>query len=131
MDELYNGYKNKYVILLGRRYESKNIIKDLKTGNLNKNNTFGYIGWEDIYFKFIEIKEDLKTKDYSKLVIQDIINLLERKRLHTFTDVKIFKPDNYISSTSIFKFNYKRKKKAFKVNIDKAIVKEDLLYVFK
>ncbi|MBJ8072709.1 hypothetical protein [Bacillus cereus] len=125
-----NKVVSKFLILVGVEPEVNYIVSQVNSRNkIPSTVIFGYLSWQDILEQFITILYSEKMNPPEKLIIQDMVHLLERKGFKRFKDFQNLNSLPIIKKESFFSID--QSEILFLTNFSQAHVERKLYYEFK
>ncbi|MGN4292213.1 hypothetical protein [Bacillus cereus group sp. MYBK87-2] len=120
----------KFLILVGVEPEVNYIVSKVSSRNIIASTVmFGYLSWQDILEQLTTIFYSEKMTLPEKLILQDMIHLLERKGFKRFKDFQNLTPLPIIEKESFFSIN--QSEILFFINCIQVPVERKLYYEFK
>ena len=120
----------KFLILVGVEPEVNYIVSQVNTRNMIPSNIiFGFLSWQDILEQLTTIFYSEKMTLPEKLILQDMIHLLERKGFKRFKDFQNLKSLPIIEKESFFSID--QSEILFFINYIQVPVERKLYYEFK
>lgn len=93
-----NNNKSALLIFIAPEDKCTSICRNVYERNIIENGIeFGYLSWEEILECLKKIFEKCDINDYERLIIEDLIALLKRKRLERFTNF-MFESDSILNN---------------------------------
>ncbi|KAA6461559.1 MULTISPECIES: hypothetical protein [Bacillus cereus group] len=120
----------KFLILVGVEPEVNYIVSKVSSRNMIASTVmFGYLSWQDILKQLTTIFYSEKMTLPEKLILQDMIHLLERKGFKRFKDFQNLNPFPIIEKESFFSID--QSEILFFINCIQVPVERKLYYEFK
>ena len=120
----------KFLILVGVKSEVNYIASQVNSKNqIPSTVIFGYLSWQDILEQLITIFYSVKMNTPEKMIIQDMVHLLERKGFKRFKDFYNFNFLPIIEEGSFFRTE--QSEISFLTNSSQLNVERKLYYEFK
>ncbi|PEN79291.1 hypothetical protein CN544_21995 [Bacillus toyonensis] len=120
----------KFLILVGMEPDLNYIVSQVNSRNkIPSTVIFGYLSWQEILEHLITILDSEKMTPPEKLIIQDMVHLLERKGFKRFKDFQNLNFFPIIKKESFFSID--QSEILFLTNFSQVHVERKLYYEFK